>query len=513
MKVISTIVKRSLEDWKQFCEQVQSSTAVTLNESKEVVAARKKRAKTDFRYFVKEYFAIYADAESADFHVEAANKILKNPKLKGVLEWPREHAKSVVADIFIPMWLIIHDQLTGMILIGKNDDDARNLLSDVQAQLQFNQKFISDWGPQYKFGDWQEGDFTTQSGIRFVALGRGKSPRGMRKGEKRPNYAVCDDIDDDELVENPKRVAKIVKKINGALFFALSIKGARLIIAGNRIHPQSVLAHIVGDIKPNVPKVKGVWHSKVFATDGGYYNGKPSWYQRYTIQELREKMDAAGPTASKVEFYHDHVVQGTIFKEEYFQWKPMRPLKMYPVIIGYFDPSFENSSTSDFKAIRVWAVDGTEFHLLKSFVRRCSLTEAIVWMYDYEASLPSGVAVIWKIERQWISLPFTDAIENAQKIKGYYLPISADDRDKPNKYTRMVRMEPRYTNREVYFNIKEKYNTDMIEGNDQLKGIEPGYNTPDDSPDADEGAWHFLFPHISGKSFKPTIGRDKRKGW
>lgn len=513
MKPISAIVKRSLDDWKLFCEQVQKSTAVALNESKEDIAARKKLVLKDYNAYVKTYFPSYADADCADFHIKAANAILKDPKILAVLEWPREHAKSVHATIFIPMWLLIHAQLTGMILMGKSGDDACNLLSDVQAQLQFNQKFIADWGEQYNFGDWQEGDFTTKSGIRFLALGREESPRGARKGEKRPNYAVCDDIDDDEVVNNQKRVRKIVNRIRGALYFALSIKGARLIVAGNRIHPQSVLAHIVGDTKPGVPKIKGVYHSKVFATDGGYYNGKPSWHQRYSLQELRDKMDKVGPTASKVEFYHEHAVEGTIFKETYFQWRPLKPLKSYPVIVGYFDPSFENSATSDFKAIRVWGVIGTEFHLIKSFVRRCALTEAILWMYDFDASLPAGVSVIWKIERQWISQPIKDAINSAQKIRGYYLPISADDRDKPNKYTRMVRMEPKYTNREVYFNINEQHNADMIEGNNQLKGIEPGYKTPDDAPDADEGAWHYLYPHASDSSFKPTIGRDTKKGW
>ncbi|MDN4015266.1 hypothetical protein QX233_22720, partial [Chryseobacterium gambrini] len=84
-----------------------------------------------------------------------------------------------------------------------------------------------DFGEQYNFGSWEDGDFTTKEGIRFLAFGRDQSPRGARENEKRPNYGVVDDVDDDDIVHNPKRVDKVVKKILGAMYFALSIKGAR----------------------------------------------------------------------------------------------------------------------------------------------------------------------------------------------------------------------------------------------------------------------------------------------
>src|SRR5690606_15131640 len=127
------------------------------------------------------YFPKYADADCADFHIKFANACLKDPNFFGIAEWPREHAKSVHVTIFIPLWLIAHGQLTGMLLMGKNDDDACNLLSDVQAQLQYNELFAHDFGEQYNFGSWEDGDFTTKQGIRFKALGRGQSPRGARK--------------------------------------------------------------------------------------------------------------------------------------------------------------------------------------------------------------------------------------------------------------------------------------------------------------------------------------------
>jgi hypothetical protein len=399
-----------------------------------------------------------------------------------------------------------------MILMGKNEDDACNLLSDIQAQLQHNEIYTHDFGTQFKYGDWAEGDFTTKDGIRFLACGREQSPRGTRKNEKRPNYAVIDDIDDDEIVLNPKRVKQVVKNILGALYFALSIKGARLVMAGNRIHPNSILANIVGDVKPNMPKREGLLHSKVKATVDSTFTGEPSWPQRYSKADLQKKIALAGPVVAKVEFFHESHVEGTIFKDDYFQWRKIN-LKQQLVIVGYFDPSFENKPTSDYKAVRVWGLQGDQLNCIKSFVRRAELMDAFLFMYDFEEKLPSGVQVIWYMEKQFISKPIHDALFAASQMKGRHLNVITDTRDKENKFTRMVRMEPYYSLRKVFYNQDEIHNADMIEGNNQVKGIEPGYKSPDDAPDADEGAWFYLLQHLTDSNFAPLIKQRLKRGW
>lgn len=517
----STIVRRSLDEWKEHCAQIKAATAVNLLETPKEQQARIDRAKKDYNFFVKTYFPNYADADCAEFHIKAAERIVLKPRpaddpnLISVLEWPREHAKSVHADIIMPMWMIVHGKLEGLILMGKNGDDACNLLSDIQAQLQDNELFIHDFGEQYNYGDWQLGDFTTKSGIRFLALGRDQSPRGARKNEKRPNVAVIDDIDDDEIVNNPKRVRKIVERIMGALFFALGIKGSTIIVAGNRIHSNSILANIVGDVKPGAPKRKGIYHSKIVAIDPK--TKKPAWWQRYTLAQLQSKIDAAGPAMAGREFFHENHVEGTIFLDRYIKWVRVHKLIEYNAIIGYFDPSFENKPTSDFKAVRVWGIKDNTKHCLKSFVRRCELNDALEFMSRVEDSLPAGIGIIWFVEKQFYNRPIQDAVfehnEKRKKEGKRALAIIQDDRIKENKYTRIVRMQPDYANGNVGFDENEMYDPDMIEGNNQLKGIEPGYNSPDDAPDADEGAWYYLDMLKQGRDFKPIIGKrstDKR---
>lgn len=524
---MANITREAYNNWKAFCEQVQSSTTVNVFESKEEQALRLTIAKKDYNYFVKTYFPIYADADCGDFHIKAANKIVKgkrpadDPNLIAVLEWPREHAKSVHADILIPMWMIANGSLNGMILMGKNEEDACTLLSDIQAQLQNNNLFIHDYGEQFNYGDWQDGDFTTKGGIRFMAIGRDQSPRGARKGEKRPNYAVCDDIDDDQIVNNQKRVRSIVERILGALFFGLETKnGGTLVIAGNRIHAQSILAHIVGDIKPGAPKREGIYHSKVFAIDPE--TGKPAWWQRYTVGMIMNKIKKVGNSIGRKEMFHENDIEGTIFKDSMIHWMKMRRLHDYKIIIGYFDPSFENNAKSDFKAVRVWGglvTPGGEWRrdCLKSFVRRTELTAAFQFMSDYNDRLPVGVGVLWCVEKQFFNRPIQEALRAHNKKRKLerkpVLIVITDPTIKENKYVRIVKMEPAYSNNEVAYNIDEMHNPDMVEGNNQLKGIEPGYNSPDDSPDADQGAWNILDKHQPDRNWKPMIGRASKNGW
>jgi hypothetical protein len=142
------------------------------------------------------------------------------------------------------------------------------------------------------------------------AFGRDQSPRGARENEKRPNYGVVDDVDDDDIVHNPKRVDKVVKKILGAMYFALSIKGARFAMGGNRIHHNSILANIVGDTKPGAKKREGIYHSKVKAIE----NGKPAWWQRYSLQELLRKIAKAGTVLAKQEFFTKRILKGKSLK-------------------------------------------------------------------------------------------------------------------------------------------------------------------------------------------------------
>ncbi|OAV65438.1 hypothetical protein Barb6_02869 [Bacteroidales bacterium Barb6] len=50
-------------------------------------------------------------------------------------------------------------RLKFMLLIGENDIKAKKLLSDLRAELRYNNWIKNDYGKKYKSGDWSEGMF------------------------------------------------------------------------------------------------------------------------------------------------------------------------------------------------------------------------------------------------------------------------------------------------------------------------------------------------------------------
>ena len=170
-----------------------------------------------------------------------------------------------------------------MVIVGKSEDNAKTLLGDIQAELQFNQRYIADYGEQYNAGNWQDGQFVTQDETAFFALGRGQSPRGLRYRENRPDYIVIDDLDDDELCQNDSRVRKMTDWVKEALFGTLGAQGGRFIMVGNLISKCSVLAEIC--------KAGGVHVSQVNVYDK---NGNPSWPELWTPERIRAKEQFQG---------------------------------------------------------------------------------------------------------------------------------------------------------------------------------------------------------------------------
>lgn len=65
-----------------------------------------------------------------------------------------------------------------MITVGKSQDSANRLIGDIQAELEYNQKIIADFGEQKNLGLWLQGEFKTKGGNQVPRRGpRTVSPR------------------------------------------------------------------------------------------------------------------------------------------------------------------------------------------------------------------------------------------------------------------------------------------------------------------------------------------------
>lgn len=498
-------LKQAQERWKRLSETIQNMSTVNVAETKAAQIARIERARKDYAFFVGYYFPHYCtDREtgkvspSAKFHTEAAKKILRNKDLRAVFKWARGHAKSTHMDIMIPMWLMAQKEreINVMVLVGKSEDAAKTLLGDLQAELEYNKRFIHDFGQQYNAGSWQDGEFVTGGGVAFFARGRGQSPRGLRYRNRRPDYIVIDDLDDDELCENDKRVRKMTEWVKEALFGAFGAEGGRFIMVGNLISKSSVLANIAAS--------KGVLVSQVDVLDK---NGNPSWPEYWTPERIRVKREFMGYRAFEKEYMNNPIKEGTVFRKDWIRWKKMLPLGKYEKIIAYCDPSFKGSTQNDYKAIKVWGKAGRELHNLFAFVRQCSVSEMVRWFYDLYEKMPEGVILECYIEANFLQDILLDEFATEGDLRGYQLPIQGDKRKKPEKFARIVAISPLWERGFTYYNEDMKDDPDMLAGIEQTLSIEQGSRTHDDGPDADEGAINKLQMYTRIQIYKPSFGR------
>jgi len=497
---------KAQERWKQHCETVQSATAVNINETQAQRLARIRRLRSDYAAFVDYYFPHWTvnpetgeATPCAPFHVSAANAILKDRNIKAAFQWHRGAAKSTNMDVFVPMWLMAqeHREINVMVLVGKSEDNAKTLLGDIQAELQYNQRYIHDFGEQYNVGSWEEGEFVTRSEVAFFARGRGQSPRGLRYRSHRPDYVIIDDLDDDELVESPDRVNKLFDWLRSALFGTLDGGRGRFIMVGNLIAKNSVLARWCD--------IKSVHVTRVNIYDN---RGNVSWAAKWTPQEVKDIEAVVGYRAFQKEYMNNPIIEGAIFRNEWIRWGKRPAWSKFSEIVLYIDPSFKGSTKNDYKAAKLWGKAGTTLYHLRAFVRQSSVAEMVRWCYDlYEWTREQGIAVRWYMEANFMQDTILDEFRREGELRGYQLPITGDKRKKPDKFQRVEAISPLWERGFVVYDETQRDDPDMLAGIDQTLAFEKGMRGHDDAPDADEGAIWMLQRDTRTKSFTPSFGR------
>lgn len=494
--------KQALERYLEKLRVIKEGTAINPFETPEEKQAIIARLKKDPDFLCSFLFPHYASSKPAYFHIRLAKFALKHKWFRKLVRWGRGLAKSVWVDIFIPIYIWINDEFIYAVIVGNNYDKACDLTDDLKAEFESNQRLIHYFGDQVLQGHWETGDFKTKDGRFFCkALGMGQDCRGLRKGSIRPNYIVCDDLEDKDTIKNPKRQDEYVHWIKSALLKTMDGDTQRFFNANNDPWPRSI-QNLLQKLSPN-------WKVDIVEA----YNEEtfePAWKEKYDNNYYRKLEEEDGAISCRAEYNHKHFVEGKVFTDNLIQWGKRPRIDHFQVITGFWDVAF--SGKNDYNAVKVWGLHGFNFWNIKAFVRQCKMNEAIRFMYQYQASLPESVIIHWRVEEQFWNDPLQQALNEVELEFKNQLNIVVSPKPKVKKFDRLMRMHPYYQNGRVYYDESEYANNDMQTGINQLKGIEPGYNTHDDSPDADEQAVGYLsqfvvYPNHSKSDYKVVSTR------
>lgn len=474
-----------LKSWASFRDNFRKSTPIDLNETPAEKLKRIRRLESDPEAWFVYYFPNYCTAEPADFHKRATKRIIKNDEWYEVRAWSRELAKSARSMMEFT-YLAMTGKLKNILLVSNTQDNAKRLLLPFKACFEANQRLINDYGIQERYGSWGDGEFTIQKGCAFRALGWGQSPRGTRKDNFRPDAILIDDFDTDEECRNEDIMTAKINWAEQALFATRSISTpTRVLVNGNIIHENCAVKHF------------GAKADKFEIINIRDANGKSTW-SKNTEANIDRVLSVISYESAQKEYFNNPMDGGETFKD--LRDGKCPKINQCAVVI-YADPATSNkdkTSGSD-KAIGIIAKKGFDYFVVRAAVGSMTTANFISYLFEFYTYCKNmGVQNVRVfIENNSLQNPFYEQvflpiIYQQANATGVFLPITPDERDKGEKWTRIEgTLEP--VNRLGHLIFNEEY-----VNCEHMKRLKAQFNNASrkqkklDGPDMVEGAVHKL---------------------
>ena len=248
---------KSLAEYAAQLRQTIEAEADGFDASPAAIAER--RAKVldpvnGYEYFVNTYFPHYVrSSEKSELHeflFSRLPEILQQPE--GINEAdaaPRGEAKSTLVTRLFSLWTVITGTKKFIVIAMDSIDQAYPMLEAIKAELEFNPRLKTDFPEMCGQGRvWQAGTIVTASNVKIQVFGSGKKMRGMVHGAFRPDLAILDDIENDEMVRNPDQRDKLEMWLKQTVL-QLGAVGTKfdVIYIGTILHYDSVLSRTLNN--------------------------------------------------------------------------------------------------------------------------------------------------------------------------------------------------------------------------------------------------------------------------
>ena len=248
---------KSLAEYAAQLRQIIEAEVDGFDASPAVIAERRAKVLDQvngYEYFVNTYFPHYVrSSEKSELHeflFSRLPEILQQPE--GINEAdaaPRGEAKSTLVTRLFSLWTVITGAKKFIVIAMDSIDQAYPMLEAIKAELEFNPRLKTDFPEMCGQGRvWQAGTIVTASNVKIQVFGSGKKMRGMVHGAFRPDLAILDDIENDEMVRNPDQRDKLEMWLKQTVL-PLGAVGTKfdVIYIGTILHYDSVLSRTLNN--------------------------------------------------------------------------------------------------------------------------------------------------------------------------------------------------------------------------------------------------------------------------
>lgn len=306
----------------------------------------------------------------------------------------RELGKTVLMGIVYPIWRLVKGD-TFIVHVAADAELASVRSMFTHHELGANRRLLVDF-PHLRPTTEDPTAFFTTSNAWIIARGIRSSFRGLinPRNAKRPDVIVCDDIDQEQNQGNQsigrRKLRKIVEEIGGAI---ATDSDAVVIFLGNLVHPNYSISmlreEILAEIRQDDPEFMPGHNQalitpqrKLLAYSLENPDGTSAWEEKYPTASLPEVRQRFGSTGYQREMLGIAVIDGNIFKNEWFTYysTPPKNSQLKRVWL-YSDPAWGQKGC--FKAVVAIGYDGFQFYTLRVWVRQ--VENSIFFQYLHDA--------------------------------------------------------------------------------------------------------------------------------
>lgn len=235
----------------------------------------------DPEFFLQFFLGDQLSHDVPDFHKEIFHEMTHDEIDRLVLAIPRAHAKTTLAKLAC-VWYLLFSDFRFILYVSGSHDLVVPYVNDIAGFFE-SDNFVAVFG-EVEWLKKQDGIGVYKFKIPSLGktcilrgLGAGQRIRGINVDNERPQLAVCDDIENDEDVENEVVHRKHLKWFYGQFFKCLNQFKNKIIVSGNLLAKTSVLYKLLTSDR---------WRSYLYGAIKA--DGQPLWPDLWPVEKLMQ---------------------------------------------------------------------------------------------------------------------------------------------------------------------------------------------------------------------------------
>lgn len=194
---------------------------------------------------------------------------------------PREHAKSTALTHDYGLATALFRTEDYIVIVSATEDLAIGHLADIAKELRENDDLIREFDIKGLSVDAKTDiivDFNDGHQCRFIAKGSGQKIRGLKWNGKRPGLIICDDLEEDEQVDNIDRRFKFRRWFYRALL-PCRRRGGKVRMHGTILHEDALLSRLMKST---------AWQTRLFKAHEGFDDfTNILWPEQFPVERLK----------------------------------------------------------------------------------------------------------------------------------------------------------------------------------------------------------------------------------